>query len=131
MVTCNGVPVPLHPAPGSADLVAGVRFEAWAPRSALHPTIGIHSPLIFEVLDTWNDVPLGGVTYHVVHPGGRAYETPPVNASEAEARRATRFVAGGHVDPLDLDPRVVQTGEYPVTLDLRLVLPGFGAVGEK
>jgi uncharacterized protein (DUF2126 family) len=131
VVTCNGVAVPLHPAPGSSDLVAGVRFRAWAPPSALHPTIGIHSPLIFEVFDTWNDAPLGGVTYHVVHPGGRSYETPPVNASEAEARRATRFVAGGHAERLDLDPRATQSGEYPVTLDLRLVLPGFGAVGEK
>src|SRR5206468_2555879 len=94
VITCNGVPVPLHPVAGSADLVAGIRFRAWSPPSALHPTIGIHSPLVFEVIDEWNDVPLGGITYHVVHPAGRAYEHPPVNANEAEARRDARFVVG-------------------------------------
>jgi uncharacterized protein (DUF2126 family)/transglutaminase-like putative cysteine protease len=128
-VTCNGVEVPLHPVPGSADLVAGVRFRAWSPPSALHPTIGIHSPLVFEVIDTWNGVPLGGVTYHVVHPGGRAYETPPVNASEAEARRDARFIVGGHVEPVSTSSQATRSAEYPVTLDLRLVLTGTGAVG--
>ncbi len=128
IVTCNGVSVPLHPVPGSADLVAGVRFRAWAPPSALHPTIGIHSPLVFEVVDSWNDAPLGGVTYHVVHPGGRAYKSPPVNVREAEARRDARFVVGGHAEPVAVGPRAA-SAEYPITLDLRLVLPGVGAVG--
>ena len=130
-LTCNGVDVPLVHRPGADELVAGVRFRAWAPPSALHPTIGIHSPLVFEVLDSWNDAPLGGLTYHVTHPGGRAYDKPPVNASEAEARRAARIVPGGHVGEAQVRPVVPNTGgaEYPVTLDLRTVLPGAGAVG--
>jgi uncharacterized protein (DUF2126 family) len=126
VLSCNGVVVPLHPVAGSADLVAGIRFRAWAPPSALHPTIGIHSPLVFEIIDTWNDAPLGGFTYHVVHPGGRAYDKPPVNASEAESRRDSRFTVGGHVEPVPIT--FVPTAEYPVTLDLRRVLAGTGAV---
>jgi uncharacterized protein (DUF2126 family)/transglutaminase-like putative cysteine protease len=129
VITCNGVPVPLHPVAGSADLVAGIRFRAWSPPSALHPTIGIHSPLVFEVIDSWNDAPLGGITYHVVHPGGRAYDHPPVNANEAEARRDARFVVGGHAEPVAGTRHGQWNAEYPVTLDLRRVLPGTGAVG--
>ena len=128
VVTCNGVEVPLHPVAGSDDLVAGVRFRAWAPPSALHPTIGIHSPLTFEVVDAWNDVPLGGVTYHVVHPAGRAYSRPPVNSHEAEARRDARLVIGGHVPRVEPSDRTPAASEFPVTLDLRRVLAGAGAV---
>jgi uncharacterized protein (DUF2126 family)/transglutaminase-like putative cysteine protease len=129
-LTCNGFPVALHPVNGSDALVAGVRFRAWAPPSALHPTIGIHSPLVFELVDGWSGATLGGLTYHVAHPGGRAYDTPPVNASEAEARRSARVTIGGHVDPpagAASQPRV--SAEYPVTLDLRTLSAGHGAVG--
>jgi len=122
-VTCNGVPVPLHPTRSADTLVAGVRFRAWQPWSALHPTIGIHSPLVFDVVDLWNGRSLGGCTYHVVHPGGRAYERFPVNANEAEARRGVRFVPYGHSPgPVDLSawhPLPADGGEYPRTLDLR------------
>ncbi len=130
VLLCNGVPVPLHHHHADAQL-AGVRFRAWAPPSALHPTIGIHSPLAFEIVDTWSGVSLGGATYHVVHPGGRAYEHAPVNASEAEARRASRFVSGGHAEAPDLRPTASAAAhlEYPVTLDLRSVITGTGATG--
>ena len=123
-VRCNGVRVPLHQV--GEHLIAGVRFRAWAPPSALHPSIGIHSPLVFELIDSWSGLPMGGATYHVVHPGGRSYAVPPVNASEAEARRSTRFVAGGHAEPIDVV--VTPSLEYPVTLDLRRYTPGVGAV---
>ncbi len=122
-VTCNGVPVPLQQL--GDGLVAGVRFRAWAPHSALHPTIGVQSPLVFDLVDRWNDRSVGGCTYHVVHPGGRAYDTFPVNASEAEARRGARFTPYGHspgpVDPTTWQPSFVEggDGEYPRTLDLR------------
>ncbi|MDP9118365.1 MAG: transglutaminase family protein [Actinomycetota bacterium] len=119
IVTCNGVPVPLHPNGSGDSAVAGVRFRAWAPPSALHPTIAIHSPLIFDVVDAWNGRSLGGCTYHVVHPGGRAYKTFPVNSNEAEARRAGRFVADGHTPgPMTVVP-VEPNADYPYTLDLR------------
>jgi uncharacterized protein (DUF2126 family) len=130
-LTCNGFPVALHSVYGSDALVAGVRFRAWAPPSALHPTIGIHSPLVFELIDGWSGAPLGGLTYHVAHPGGRAYDTPPVNASEAEARRAARVTVGGHVDPPpNASTQPLISSEYPVTLDLRTLSAGHGAVGK-
>jgi uncharacterized protein (DUF2126 family)/transglutaminase-like putative cysteine protease len=127
VITCNAVAVPLHPMPGGTGLVAGIRYRAWAPPSALHPTIGVHSPLVFEVIDSWSGRALGGCTYHVVHPGGRAYDRFPVNANEAEARRAARFHLGGHVAgsetavlaPVSSQPPV--SSELPVTLDLRRV----------
>ena len=127
VLTCNGLVVPLNRV--GDQLVAGIRFRAWAPPSALHPSIGIHSPLVFEIVDAWSGMPLGGATYHVVHPGGRAYEVPPVNASEAEARRASRFTPGGHVDTVTVTPS--PSPEYPVTLDLRTVITGTGAIHGK
>jgi len=119
VVLCNGVPVPLQPTGTPGTYVAGVRFRAWQPWSALHPTIGIHGPLVFDLVDRWSRRSLGGCTYHVVHPGGRGYETFPVNAEEAEARRASRFEAAGHTPgPIDV-PSDTRPGDYPRTLDLR------------
>lgn len=144
VVTCNGVPVPMVPVggtgwgtgistgSGAAAFVGGVRFRAWAPPSALHPTIGVHSPLTFDVVDLWSRRSLGGFTYHVVHPGGRSYDDYPVNAAAAETRRGSRFEAIGHslgeVDSSHWPVSGVGFGsaatEYPTTLDLRRHLPG-------
>jgi len=125
LVTCNGHLVPLQPTARAGTFVAGVRFRAWQPWSALHPTIGVHGPLVFDVIDRWSGRSLGGCTYHVVHPGGRAYKTAPVNAAEAQARRAGRFEAAGHtpgpVDVAALEARAQRSGDYPRTLDLRRV----------
>ncbi len=95
-LTCNGKVVPLLPTEEEGCYVAGVRYRAWQPPSALHPMIGVHSPLVFDLFDTWNGRALGGCTYHVVHQGGRNYEHFPVNALEAEARRVARFEELGH-----------------------------------
>jgi uncharacterized protein (DUF2126 family) len=119
VVTCNGRPLPLHPTGTHGEFVAGVRYRAWAPPSALHPTIGIHSPLVFDLVDTWNNHSLGGCTYHVSHPGGRSYDTFPVNANEAEARRMARFHAQGHTPGVMLVKREPLNPGYPHTLDLR------------
>lgn len=88
---CNGCAVPLVPTTKKGEYVAGIRYRAWQPPSALHPTLPVDTPLVFDIYDNWNNVIVGGCTYHVSHPGGRAYETFPVNALEAESRRNNRF----------------------------------------
>ena len=127
IVTCNGRTLPLHPTGVHGEFVAAVRYRAWNPPSALHPTINIHSPLVFDIVDTWMGdgstgsvgKSIGGCTYHVVHPGGRNYETFPVNANEAEARRFARFWEHGHTPgPMDVKPEPINSS-FPFTLDLR------------
>ncbi|WP_139959097.1 transglutaminase family protein [Flavicella sediminum] len=91
VLTCNGVKVQLQPTRVKGEFVAGVRYKAWDPHSALHPTIGVDTPLAFDIVDTWNRKSIGGCKYFVAHPGGRSYETFPVNSFEAESRRINRF----------------------------------------
>jgi uncharacterized protein (DUF2126 family) len=142
IVTCNGRRLPLRYTGIHGEHVAGVRYQAWQPPSSLHPTIGVHTPLIFDVVDTWNKRSLGGCTYFVSHPGGRNYDDLPVNANVAESRRVSRFWDYGHTPgssvyryytsrgrwnfepegsppgPAVLPPEE-NNAEYPHTLDLR------------
>ncbi|MBF0183103.1 MAG: transglutaminase family protein [Magnetococcales bacterium] len=146
VLACNGRRVPLRPTGTLDEQVAGVRFRAWQPPSALHPTIGIHTPLVFDLIDSWNQRSLGGCTYHSAHPGGRNHEYLPVNSYEAEARRWIRFNEFGHSPgtiqpppewrqlarflphgplPTPCQPPAEEAaGEYPHTLDMRRT-PGF------
>ncbi len=143
VLACNGRRVNLYPSGTKGEYVAGVRYRAWQPPSALHPTIGVHTPLVFDLIDTWNGKSIGGCSYHVSHPGGRHYHTYPINAFEAEARRVNRYFSGqqtpGRLEespagkvlraffedkhpPRPMSPPIEQVDpEYPCTLDLRKV----------
>lgn len=141
VLSCNGRRVPLRPTGTQGEVVGGVRYRAWQPPSALHPTIGIHAPLVFDLIDTWNGRSIGGCTYHVMHPGGRNSEHLPVNSYEAESRREARYENIGHTPgPFMPPPHIasmarfythgsppgpmappteITLGEFPHTLDLR------------
>ncbi|NND34950.1 MAG: transglutaminase family protein [Saprospiraceae bacterium] len=139
---CNGCRIPLQKTATQGSYVAGIRYRAWQPPSALHPTLGVDTPLVFDLYDTWSDKSVAACKYHVSHPGGRNYDTFPVNSFEAEGRRTSRFFDFGHtinlVEPTLITPAAggrfvtrinnpakkikinqLNSHEYPHTMDLR------------
>jgi len=119
VLLCNGRVVPLRATGHRGEYVAGVRYRAWQPARALHPTLPVDAPLVFDLYDRWNERSVGGFTYHVSHPGGRNFDRFPINANEAETRRRARFFSFGHSGAAVAPVPVVPAGEHPVTLDLR------------
>ena len=120
-VACNGRRMPLRPTGTRGGFVSGVRYRAWQPAACLHPTIRVHTPLVFDVYDAWNRRAVAGATYHPAHPAGRSYDTFPVNSYEAEARRLSRFAPMGHTPGWYEPPVESPNPEFPCTLDLRRV----------
>ncbi len=118
ILTVNGRKIQLRPTATRGDFVAGVRFRAWQLPSSLHPTVPVHAPLVFDLHDTWTHRSIGGCTYHVYHPGGRAHETMPVNEYEAEGRRLARFWAFGHTPGTSNVTLDENHGDMAWTLDL-------------
>ncbi|MDZ7934886.1 MAG: transglutaminase family protein [Emticicia sp.] len=145
ILLCKGCRIPLRSTGTKGEYVAGIRYKAWNPPSALHPNVGVDAPLVFDIVDTWNDRIIGGCTYFVTHPGGRSFDTYPVNSYEAESRKISRFWDFGHTPSSTIEQTapvfdtptvsrfVAQTKtdlkpdtpielinpEYPNTLDLR------------
>ncbi len=130
-LACNGRRVPLMPMneAGSNEqgqAIAAIRYRARRLSAALHPTIPVHSPLVFDLIDTWKERSIGRCSYSTVAPDGTVYEGRPANAVEARQRRMERFV----VSALDHSPMQAPGEErnpiYPMTLDLRFPPAGNG-----
>jgi uncharacterized protein (DUF2126 family)/transglutaminase-like putative cysteine protease len=119
ILVCNGRPVPLRSTGTHGEFVSGVKYKAWNPYSALHPTIGATSSIVVDLVDTWNNRSVGGCTYYISHPGGRNNPNFPVNSNSAESRLKARFQTFGHTPgKIIVDPPITNP-EFPYTLDLR------------
>jgi uncharacterized protein (DUF2126 family) len=122
VVACNGRRVPLHPT-GAAESVAGIRFRARKLNAALHPTIPVHSPLTFDLIDTWRNASVVRCIYHSGRPDGEFYPGRPADAEEAAARRGERFIVASPPSGPFPAPGLESNPVFPMTLDMRWPSP--------
>jgi uncharacterized protein (DUF2126 family) len=123
VVACNGRKVPLHPTGEPGESVAGIRFRARKLSAALHPTIPVHTPLAFDLIDTWTERAVGRCTYHASPPDGTIYTGRPANATEASERRLKRFQINDPPPGPAKSPANELNPIFPMTLDLRWPAP--------
>jgi uncharacterized protein (DUF2126 family) len=119
VATCNGRRIPLHPTGEPGESVAGIRYRARRLSAALHPTIPVHTPLIFDLIDTWNGRCIGRCTYYAEPPDGTEHRTRPADAKEARERRLQRFQVSPPSDEPVGAPEAENNRIFPMTLDLR------------
>jgi uncharacterized protein (DUF2126 family) len=100
-----------------------VRYRARKLSASLHPTIPVHAPLVFDVIDRWNERSIARCTYHAKPPDGHVYTARPLNVKEAEDRRRERFQVSGNPPDRMVTPAEETNSNFPMTLDLRLPLP--------
>jgi len=124
VVACNGRRVPLYPTGEPGEAVAGVRFRARRLQAALHPTIPVHAPLTFDLIDRWKERSIGQCIYRVGPPDGRTHPARPVDAAEARERRLERFQESSHTLDHIAVPEEESNSVFPMTLDLRRPPPG-------
>ena len=118
-VLVNGHQLPLRASGTAGERVGGVRFRAWAPPHSLHAHLGIHHPITLDIIDTWAKRSLGACAYHVWHPEGRSFDSPPLTRFEASARRAQRFTRAEPLRAPVLPRQARAHDDVPYTLDLR------------
>jgi uncharacterized protein (DUF2126 family) len=124
VVACNGRRVPLEPTGAPGEFVAGVRYRARQLSATLHPSIPVHAPLVFDIIDRWKERSIGRCSYHAGRVDGHIYTARPANATEAEERRVARFEVGSALPGATTMPSEEANSIFPMTLDLRLPASG-------
>jgi uncharacterized protein (DUF2126 family)/transglutaminase-like putative cysteine protease len=122
-VACNGRLLPLHPTGMPGESVAGLRYRARQLSEMLHPTIPVHAPLVFDMIDRWKQCSIARCTYYVGSPDGRPYLDRPRNETEAADRRRQRFLKSDPPPGAIAMPAEEPNPIFPMTLDLRFPPP--------
>jgi uncharacterized protein (DUF2126 family)/transglutaminase-like putative cysteine protease len=124
VVSCNGRRVPLHPTGEPGEAIAGIRYRARRLFASLHPTVPVHTPLTFDVLEAATGRSVARCTYYSAAPDGSVYTARPANAAEARARRLARFVVSAPPAEVLAVPVAEVNVVYPMTLDMRWPVGG-------
>jgi uncharacterized protein (DUF2126 family) len=88
--------------------------------ATLHPTIPVHAPLVFDLIDLWMNRAMCQCVYHVAPPDGRIYAGRPGDAAEAETRRLERFQVIASSLTATMPHAEEPNPIFPGTLDLRV-----------